>query len=117
MKGKLELRGMKFHAFHGCLDFEREKGGEYLVDFEAELEVDKAALSDSLEDTIDYSAIYSLISKEMEQPSNLIENLAARIFKSLEAAFPSLEHFSISLSKLKPPVGGELDRAVIHLSK
>ena len=117
MKGKLELRGMKFHAFHGCLDFEREKGGEYLVDFEAELEVDKAALSDSLEDTIDYSAIYSLISKEMEQPSNLIENLAARIFRSLEAAFPSLEQFSISLSKLKPPVGGELDRAVIHLSK
>ncbi|MGM9788545.1 MAG: dihydroneopterin aldolase [Candidatus Cryptobacteroides sp.] len=117
MRGKLELKGMKFHARHGCLDFEKEKGGEYLVDFEAELELGQAAISDELKDTIDYSEIYALICKEMEKPSNLIENVASRIFKALEEAYPELEHFSIRLSKLDPPVGGEVNRAVIHLSR
>lgn len=111
------MKGMKFHAYHGCLDFEKEKGGEYLVDFEAELELGKAALSDELEDTLDYSEIYGLIRKEMEKPSKLIENVAARIFKALEEAYPELEHFSLRLSKLDPPVGGEVDRAVIQLSR
>ena len=109
------MSGMKFHAYHGCLDFEREKGGEYLVDFEAELEVDKAALSDSLEDTIDYSAIYSLISKEMVQPSNLIENVAARIAASLRAEFPQLAPFTLRLTKLAPPLGGACEGASITL--
>lgn len=117
MKGELKLSGMKFHAYHGCLDFEREKGADYLVDFQAEIELDKAARTDSLEDTLDYSRIYDIVKEEMSIPSNLIENVTARIFRAIEKAFPNLEHFSIRLSKLAPPVGGESESAQIYLSR
>ena len=34
MEGLLELKGMRFHAFHGCLPQERVDGGEYPVGLE-----------------------------------------------------------------------------------
>lgn len=117
MKGKLELKGMEFKAYHGCLESERINGGLYLVDFCCETDCSRAALSDSLEDTLDYSLIYGLVKKEMEQPSNLIENVCARIFSSIGQAFPELEHFSVKVTKLQPPVGGSCKSAEFELSR
>ena len=45
MEGLLELKGMRFHAFHGCLPQERVDGGEYLVDFSVRLDVEAASRS------------------------------------------------------------------------
>ena len=43
MKGKIELRGLEFHAFHGCLPEERENGNLFVVDFSGVCDVDAAA--------------------------------------------------------------------------
>ena len=117
MKGTLELLGMTFHAFHGCYDFEREKGTQYIVDFSAEVELDLVLATDNIKHAIDYGIVYQIIEAEMKIPSNLIENVGARIFQALEKNFPELEHFSISLSKLHPPVSGPADRAKITISR
>ena len=117
MKGLLELNGMKFHAFHGCLDFEREKGGEYEVDFSAEIDTTDAWLTDELASTLNYARVYDIVSAQMAKPSNLIENVAERIFHAIDEEFGLLEHFSVSVSKLNPPVSGETDRARITLKK
>ena len=115
MEGLLELKGMRFKAFHGCLPEERVEGGEYLVDFSVKLPLERAALSDNLADTLDYSRVYSLIQKELQQPSNLIENVAARIAASLRAEFPQLAPFTLRLTKLAPPLGGACEGASITL--
>ncbi len=117
MKGLLELKGMRFHAFHGCLDFEREAGGEYEVDFSAEIGSEDDWIKDELASTLNYARIYDIVSSQMSKPSNLIENVAGRIFHAIEEEFGWLEHFSISLSKLNPPVSGPADRARITLKK
>ena len=31
--GVMELNGMEFHAFHGCLESERREGNLFVVDF------------------------------------------------------------------------------------
>ena len=36
--GIIELEGMEFHAYHGCLEKERREGNTFLVDFHAETE-------------------------------------------------------------------------------
>ena len=115
MEGLLELKGMRFKAFHGCLPEERVQGGEYLVDFSVRLPLDRASESDELGDTLDYSHIYSLVRSEMEQPSNLIEHVAARIAASIRREFPALEPFTLKLTKLAPPVGGVCEGASITL--
>lgn len=117
MKGILELKGMRFHAFHGCLPFEKEKGGEYEVDFSATIDNSPATVSDDLHDALNYARIYDIVSEQMGKRSNLIENVAGRIFHAVEEEFPSLEHFCVSISKLAPPVSGPCDRARITLEK
>lgn len=37
--GIIELEGMEFHAYHGCLEKERREGNTFIVDFHAETEL------------------------------------------------------------------------------
>jgi dihydroneopterin aldolase len=47
----IELTGLLVHGFHGALDWERERGQNFL--FDVELEVGEAGSSDKLEDAVD----------------------------------------------------------------
>ena len=104
--GIIELEGMEFKAYHGCLPQEKVRGNNFIVDFRGELDLSAAAESGNLEDTLNYADIYDIVSEEMSIPSELLENVAGRIVKSIAARFPQLESFSIRVSKSKPPVDG-----------
>lgn len=109
--GTIELLGMEFLAYHGCLDSEKELGGDFVVDFRAKLDFGKAAKEDSLADTLDYSKVYELVAAEMSQRSDLLENVAWRICRAISGAFPELPEFEVSVAKKHPPVGGEAELA------
>ena len=104
--GIIELEGMEFKAYHGCLPQEKVRGNNFIVDFRGELDLSAAVESDNLENTLNYADIYDIVSEEMSIPSELLENVAGRIVKSIAARFPQLESFSIRVSKSKPPVDG-----------
>lgn len=106
MKGTLELTGMEFHAYHGCLDFEKRDGNLFIVDFMGELDMSKATVSDSLEDTLDYGRLYDVIKAEMAVHSDLLEHVTGRIINAIAGNFPELDNFSVSVSKQNPPVNG-----------
>lgn len=115
-KGILELEGMEFRAFHGCLERERIAGNDFVVDFKGEMDMSAAAASDNLEDALNYALIYDLIAEEMARPSNLLEHVADRIVKAIEKEFPQLTRFSIRVSKKRPPVDGivQWSRITLH---
>lgn len=104
--GKIELEGMEFKAYHGCLEQEKVRGNQFVVDFEGELDLSAAAESDNLGDTLNYADIYEIVAYEMSIPSELLENVAGRIMKSIEKSYPQLIRFSIRVSKKRPPVEG-----------
>lgn len=104
--GVIELEGMEFKAYHGCLEQEKVRGNEFVVDFRGELDLSAAAESDNLNDTLNYAEIYDIVSYEMSVPSELLENVAGRIMKAIEQQFPQLVSFSIRVSKKRPPVDG-----------
>ena len=108
-KGTIELTGMQFHAFHGCLPEEREKGNLFVVDFRCEYDIFKASRTDCLEDTLDYGLGYDLIAAEMAVPSNLLEHVAGRIARAVREAYPGIKAFSVSVSKKNPPVPGRTE--------
>ena len=104
--GIIELLGMEFHAFHGCLEQDRKEGNTFIVDFMGRMNIRKAAKSDNLEDTADYGAIYRIVASEMEKTSNLLENLAGRIVSAIEDAGLGFWYIQVTVSKKNPPVGG-----------
>ena len=103
----MELAGLEFHAFHGCLESEKRLGNRFLVDFKAACLLGKAARTDRLEDTVDYGEIYQTIRQEMERPSDLLEHVARRITEAVEARFPKrFLQIKVTVSKQHPPVDG-----------
>lgn len=107
---------MRFHACHGCLDWEKSREQEFEVDFSARYPLSKAAESDDLAQTLDYSAVYRIVEEQMRMPSSLLEHLAGRIARTIAQSFPGLEEFTVSLSKLNPPVGGPCESARVVFS-
>lgn len=104
--GVIELEGMEFKAYHGCLEQEKVRGNSFTVDFRGEMDLSAAAESDNLDDTVNYGDIYELIAYEMSVPSELLENVAGRIVKEIERNFPQFTSFSVRVSKKRPPVDG-----------
>ncbi len=104
--GTIELAGMEFKAYHGCLEEERINGNTFVVDFVGKADFGKAAETDDLADTIDYGVLYDLISSEMAKPSNLLENVAGRIVEAVRKNIPEFTEFKVTVSKKNPPVNG-----------
>ena len=114
--GIIELDEMKFHAYHGCLESERQEGNTFIVDFRGETDLRKAAESDCLDDTVNYGEIYEAVKEEMSVASDLLEHVAGRIVRSISEKFPQFEKFTIRVSKMMPPVGGDVKWSRVTLA-
>lgn len=114
---KIELNGLTFHAYHGVYPSEHVIGGTYVVDLVIDADIERACESDCLDDTIDYGAICLIVREEIEQPSALIEHVAARIAHHILRSFPTITGVDIRLCKQRPPVEGvEIASACVHES-
>ncbi len=114
MTVNITLETMRFHAFHGVMEEERIIGGTYLADISYTIETD-AVETDRIKDTISYADIYDLIKEEMKKPSQLIEHVAGRILKVLKDKFPQMQEMTVKISKLNPPVNGEVAKATVSI--
>ena len=103
---KIELTGILLHGFHGALDWERERGQNFL--FDVELEVGEAGSSDRLEDAVDYRDVTACVKEVSDGHAyHLLEALATAVADELVARFP-VERVSVRVCKpdvvLDPPV-------------
>ncbi len=101
--GIIELRDMRFKAYHGCLPQERIQGTQYQVSLRCELDLRRASESDSLEHTVDYSALYDIVKQEMATPANLLEKVAGNILKRVREYAPEIKGASVTICKMDPP--------------
>ena len=49
--------------------------------------------------------------------SRLLENVAKRILDALFAEFSNLENAKVKVSKMNPPMGGEIEKVSVTISK
>lgn len=106
---------MRFHAFHVVLPQERVVGGDYEVDLRVGYPLAKALTSDQVEDTLNYASLYSLVEREMKQPSSLLEHVSGRIAEAVSKAFPKVLSIDLTLTKLNPPMGADCDGASVEI--
>jgi dihydroneopterin aldolase len=116
MVGKIAIDGMLFFAYHGYYDFEQQNGNNFIIDLEMEFNIsDDALRNDTLSGTLNYENIYELVKREMEIRSKLIEHLCFRIKTSIQMEFPEILNLKISVSKLNPPIKGNVEKVKISL--
>ncbi len=116
MKTVIELEGMAFHAPHGCYDLEKKVGNRYLVDLSVEVDAAEAAMLDDLTKSVSYLSLFELVRKLMAEPSNILENVAHRILTTAKTSFPGILHATTKVSKLAPPLGGQVEKVSVKMS-
>jgi len=112
--GKIHLKGMEFKSHIGVYDFEQQYGNNFLVDVVVESDRVEGN-TDNIEDTLDYTEIYQIVSDVMHQRGNLIEHAAKKILERLKEEKLSGDYTSVSISKIHPPLGASVQNVSVVL--
>lgn len=116
MKGTIYVDSLKMHAYHGVLEQERTVGNDYVVSVFIDYPLQNACDTDDLADTINYALVAETIEREMLVPSKLVENVAARIAKSLKSQFDSITSVRVNVKKVAPPMSFDMAGAGVELT-
>ena len=111
----IEIEGMEFYAFHGHFEVEKVAGNRFLVNLKIQADLGKAGQSDRLEDTLDYQKAYLAVKEEMAIPSDLLEHVCQRIITRVKSEFPETQKVSVKVSKMNPPMGGQIEKVSLTM--
>ncbi|NAS11010.1 dihydroneopterin aldolase [Poritiphilus flavus] len=111
----IKLENIRVYSYHGCLEEEAIIGSDYRVDVTVGADLGKASLSDQLSDTIDYVHINRIVKEEMAIRSKLLEHVAKRIIDRLFAELELLLTASVTVAKINPPIGGDVQSVQVVL--
>ena len=114
---KIYLKNIKIYAYHGCMEEEKKIGSDYLVNLIVHADLSLSCDSDELKDTVDYVALLDIVKSQMKMRANLLENVADRVVNKIISKFPSVRKAVVKISKLNPPINGNIDEVVIRREK
>ena len=115
--GTIKLKNIRTFSYHGCLVEEGKIGSDYSVDLEVKTDLRKSCISDDLADTVDYVLLNQIVVEEMAIRSDLLEHVAYRIIIRIFAEAPSVSRIKIGVSKINPPIGGDVEAVTIEMEE
>jgi len=114
---RIRLKNITFYAHHGYYEAERELGQKFEVDIDIACQLQRAAGKDSLQETIDYRAIYQIARDTFENYKfKLIETVAERIAERI-LKLPGINEVIIRVRKPHVPLNGLLDYVEVEISR
>jgi 7,8-dihydroneopterin aldolase/epimerase/oxygenase len=99
----ISLRNVRFRAFHGLYPEERQKGNDFVVNMTARYPAPGNPVL-TIAQTVDYSALFNIINRIMQEPVDLLETLVQSIANEAHREFPQLNEITVSVEKLNPPI-------------
>ncbi len=115
--GTIKVENIRVFAHHGCLKEETKIGSDYRVDLKVKANLQTSAQSDQLSDTVDYVLLNRIVKEEMQQPSYLLETVAKRILNRIFIDDQMVHKATVSVSKLNPPIGGDVESVMIKMTQ
>ncbi len=115
--GIIKLTNIRTYSYHGCLVEEAAIGSDYRVDLEIKTDLRKSAISDQLEDTVDYVFLNQVVKEEMAIRAQLLEQVAHRIIVRIFKESAAVSRILIRVSKINPPIGGDVEMVTIEMEE
>jgi dihydroneopterin aldolase len=115
--GVIKVKNIRVYAYHGCLVEEGKIGSDYRIDIAVKADLSKSAISDNLADTVDYVHLNKIVKEEMAIRSKLLEEVAKRILDRILKEILIVQKAEVAVSKLNPPIGGNVAMVTIEMSK
>ncbi|MCF8608596.1 dihydroneopterin aldolase [Gordonia sp. HY285] len=105
MADRIELRGLRVRGNHGVFDHEKRDGQEFIVDVTLWIDLQAAAHSDDLADTVDYGALAQLAHAVIAGPArDLIETVGAEIADTIMADDERISACEVTVHKPSAPI-------------
>jgi dihydroneopterin aldolase len=82
-----------------------------------EANLQASAKTDLLSDTVDYVFLNKVIREEMNTPSHLLETVAKRVLNRIFAEDKLVTKATVWISKLNPPIGGDVEMVTIKMTE
>lgn len=101
----IHLRELRFYAFHGVLPQEKRVGAYFIISLKVKMDVETAATTDELQDTLSYADLFQIVKEEMMIPSQLLEHVAGRICQHIYQVHSCAQAIDITIEKENAPVG------------
>jgi dihydroneopterin aldolase len=101
----IELKGLQFYSFHGLYAEEKKVGGEFVVDVFAKFPATSHSLT-SIEETVNYAALFEIVKEEMDQPRELLETIAQSMAEKIYAKYAVIKEIEIRIEKKRAPIVG-----------
>lgn len=104
----LNLNDLEFMACHGVLAEEKVTPQKFVVDVKVETDlVTESALTDNIDDALNYVGIYELITQVMtKEQYDLIETIAMRISQEIVNNYEDVVSVDVKVTKVNPPIPG-----------
>jgi 7,8-dihydroneopterin aldolase/epimerase/oxygenase len=115
--GTIKLQNIRTFSFHGCLEEEGRIGSDYRIDLEIKTDLRKSSVTDELKDTVDYVLLNKIVVEEMAIRSKLLEHVGHRIVTRIFGEIPAVSRIVVAVSKLNPPIGGDVEAVTIELEE
>jgi 7,8-dihydroneopterin aldolase/epimerase/oxygenase len=118
MTGRIQLKNMAFYGYHGHHPEEGTRGQRFLVDLYLTYDMQDAARSDKLVDSVDYSAVYEICKRLLEKERvKLLETLGDRLLNAILAECPRVMRVELTIKKPSAPIPGVLDYVAVEASR
>lgn len=109
------LNDLRFYAFHGVFDEERQIGNEFRVSLSVTLPFNEKMETDDIDSTVSYADLFDLVSYEMNRTSKTLEKVALSIAHRIQIQYPQVTEGNIRIEKVRPPIPHMLGTASVTL--
>jgi dihydroneopterin aldolase len=99
----IHLRDVKIEAFHGFHEGEEKTGNPYIINLDVSFE-EKSNITEDIQDTIDYVALFDIVKTRMQVPAKLLEKVCEGIIRRIWHQYPFVKEVTVSIYKLQAPI-------------
>lgn len=114
---RIEIRGLRVFGRHGALEREQQEGQLFVVDVVLEADLERAAASDVLADTVDYGALASRLAQAVGSTRfALIEALAGHL-ASIALEDERVQAVEVRVAKPEAPVAVDVTEVAVTIRR
>jgi dihydroneopterin aldolase len=114
---RINVNGIKTWARHGVYENERISGRYFVTDISILADLERAdLLKDELLATFNYETANDIVRRKMQTPVQLLEKLAIEIAEELKASDTRIKEVRVKVTKLNPPLPGEVESTSVEVN-
>jgi 7,8-dihydroneopterin aldolase/epimerase/oxygenase len=114
---RINVNGIKTWARHGVYENERISGRYFITDVSILADLERTdLLKDDLQATFNYEMANDAVRKKMQTPVQLLEKLAIEIAEELKSADTRIKEVHVKVTKLNPPLPGEVESTSVEVT-